>query len=170
MLVSLSASGECAERKLVAIRLPIGQQPEQYQPEVAPDGMDYRPLIPREQGISSMPDWSPDGTRLVFSGGRLAHRTIRVVNRDGTGLTPLTQQSRGDDTWPHWSPDGNLIVFSRTRPKTQRSSLYTMNTDGSDVRRLTGTNGDDIVDDWQPLSPVVRPLDGGSPARLPGRP
>src|SRR5438093_9191311 len=70
--------------------------------QVLPDGLE--------------PDWSPDGTRIVFERfvypdlGSANHE-IYVMNADGTGVTQLTFTTV-DDYSPAWSPDGKKIAFS----------------------------------------------------------
>ena len=58
---------------------------------------------------------------------------------------------RGSDENPKWSPDGRKIVFSSTREG--RRALYTMNADGSGVRRLTFLNGDCYGTSWSARLP-----------------
>jgi Tol biopolymer transport system component len=42
-------------------------------------------------------DWSPDGTRLVFSGGEvMINFDLFIVNRDGTGLYKIIEQRSGN--------------------------------------------------------------------------
>ena len=63
------------------------------------------------------PDWSPDGTAIVFE---MAGRIYRI-NVDGTNLTQL-----GDyGTEPSWSPDGTKILLTRD------GRIRTMNANGS---------------------------------------
>jgi Tol biopolymer transport system component len=60
------------------------------------------------------PDWSPDGTRVVF----LVHDSLKTIAPDGTGLTKLAalpaatlpgrQPGRSH---PGWSPDGSQIAM-----------------------------------------------------------
>jgi len=74
---------------------------------------------------SSIPQWSPDGTRLVFSSSRNidlsdtangvnATQNIWRVNVDGGGLVPVTinQAAGADSTFARFSPNGKTIVFS----------------------------------------------------------
>jgi hypothetical protein len=47
------------------------------------------------------PNWSPDGTRLVFGG----EEGLFLVNDDGTGLTRLTHDASRVDREPTWGPE-----------------------------------------------------------------
>ncbi len=50
------------------------------------------------------PDWSPDGTRVVFTGPRLTDsREIYTMNADGTNITRLLVRT-GQEYHPRWSP------------------------------------------------------------------
>ncbi len=57
------------------------------------------------------PDWSPDGTKLVWSSDRDGDFDLYVMNADGSGVTQLTTEGGGLS--PRWSPDGKLITYSR---------------------------------------------------------
>lgn len=89
-----------------------------------------------EQNMSNGPtedmeaSLSPDGEKIVFASDRDGTSRIYVVNVDGSGLVKLTNEAAGDLS-PRWSPDGEQIAFSRT------GSLYIMDSDGGNVRRLT---------------------------------
>jgi Tol biopolymer transport system component len=91
-------------------------------------------------GDDSMPDFTPDGRRIVFTSNRDRQAEIYVMNANGSGQKRLTRRP-GDDWAPDVSPDGALIAFTQL-PGT----IWTMNTDGSGLRKLT--SGVDA--DWRP--------------------
>jgi len=87
------------------------------------------------------PVFSPDGTKIAFSGGALPDGCtdcqtgppqIFTVRTGGTGMTRLTfdGSSTGGainhDTHPAWTPDGSFIVFRSTR--SQSPSLLSVTT------------------------------------------
>jgi Tol biopolymer transport system component len=95
---------------------------------------------------SEDPNWSPDGTRIVFDGARDetdGYGHIYVINADGTGKRQLTR-GRVDQWMPAWSPDGRKILYEQFvgsqfagSTKPARIDLYTINPDGSGRRKLT---------------------------------
>ena len=91
-------------------------------------------------GDDSMPDFTPDGRRIVFTSNRDQQGEIYVMNANGTGQKRLTRRA-GDDWSPRFSPDGGQIAFTQL-PGT----IWTMNADGTGLRKLTaGTDAD-----WRP--------------------
>jgi Tol biopolymer transport system component len=91
-------------------------------------------------GDDSMPDFSPDGRRIVFTSNRDRQGEIYVMNANGSGQKRLTRRG-GDDWLPRFSPDGTRIVFWQLPNR-----LWIMNADGTGLRRsTTGTDAD-----WRP--------------------
>lgn len=76
------------------------------------------------------PDWSPDGTKILFASDREGKFDIYVADPDGSNVTRLTGEQAGDLT-PKWSPDGKRIAFSRN------GAIMVMNSDGTDVKQVT---------------------------------
>lgn len=91
-------------------------------------------------GDSRYPQWSPDGSKIVFSSQKIApgyHLTqIWVMNSDGTNLKQLTTEG---GRYPAWSPDGNKIVYVRDSNKysSKHGQLWIMDADGSNKKQLT---------------------------------
>ena len=86
---------------------------------------------------------SPDGQQALFvqEVGTNGGKDIFKINIDGTGLTRLTfdEVFKND---PRFSPNGSKIVFYRNyefAPGNTSSEIYTMNSDGSNIQRLTGS-------------------------------
>ncbi|MBA2627865.1 MAG: PD40 domain-containing protein [Gemmatimonadales bacterium] len=63
------------------------------------------------------PAWSPDGSRLVFTGYDGGLSDLFVVDRDGRNLQRLTND-RYADLDPVWSPDGRTVAFATDRGPT----------------------------------------------------
>jgi TolB protein len=51
----------------------------------------------------ALPDWSPDGSQIVFQSGRDGNNEIYVMNADGSNQTRLTNEPAFDGS-PAWSP------------------------------------------------------------------
>ena len=49
-------------------------------------------------------DWSPNGSKIVFSSNRGGDYDLYIMNADSSGITQLTQGPSGD-VLPSWSPD-----------------------------------------------------------------
>ncbi len=100
------------------------------------------------------PDWSPDGTRLVFSTGRDDPENLQlyVMRADGSDQRPLLKDTRPYDNWsPAWSPDGTRIAFQTNRDvRVQGFDLYVVNADGTGERPLVVGPGNQYHVDWSP--------------------
>ena len=96
---------------------------------------------------NAYPDWSPDGSKLVFQSNRTGNSQIYVMNDAGSHVMRLSNNS-GNDAGPHFSPDGSKIVFDSDRDGN--SEIYVMNADGTGERRLTSNPADDGHPNWAP--------------------
>src|SRR5204862_6691544 len=62
---------------------------------------------------AELPRWSPDGTRIVFTGLRPGKaRKIYLISPAGGTAQELMQEER-TEAGPTWSPDGNSPSFGR---------------------------------------------------------
>ncbi len=83
-------------------------------------------------GDSRYPQWSPDGSKIVFGSMKASPPQIFVMNSDGSDLKQLTTTGAEYPTWPH---DSKYILYTDVRQQYGR--LFIMNADGSDKRQLT---------------------------------
>lgn len=106
----------------------------------------------------------PAGSHPAGASGQIAfysHRDgnieIYAMNADGSDQRRLTTNEFNDYS-PAWSPDGSQIVFISDRDDPEADSctqscyyqLYIINADGSDERKLVGTDFSTLHPDWHP--------------------
>ena len=84
------------------------------------------------------PDWSPDGSLIVFQTLRDGNFEIYTMNPDGSNQTNLTRHPGYDGT-PGFSPDGTKITWRSTR---MGNNIWVMNRNGSSPVRLTSGSFD----------------------------
>jgi Tol biopolymer transport system component len=132
-----------------------------------PDGTD---VVRLTDGVNdSWPSFSPDGTEIAFASSRDSTdrrctpgfpneagcaTDIYVMDADGSNVVRLTDDPAGE-YMPKWSPDGSSIAFVREdgpgSPTPTRSTIYIMNPDGSEARRISSASGgSDFWASWSP--------------------
>lgn len=87
------------------------------------------------------PVWSPDGKWIAFSkevalteAGQTDY-DLFIMSDDGQQTFGLTSGGSPDRA-PDWSPDGRTIAFTRGQMWPEAGDIYTVNVDGSDLRRV----------------------------------
>src|SRR5919106_6113224 len=151
-LVALIAAGVGAEAALAAaderiLFVSTRDSGEIY--SVAPEGSALVRLTQRDPS-GFVPAWSPDGSRIAFTGSADDQsRQLWLMSRTGGGPHRLTNLrvhglDGGPGFDPDWSPSGRRLVFS-----LGGHAIYTVRTNGTQLRRLTG-RGRVGHDDWDP--------------------
>ena len=91
--------------------------------------------------LAGDPDWSPDGSKLVFLGleKNLMEGGLYIMNDDGTGLFKIAGQWRNDHLFnPSWSPVSNKIICHgpAVGGKMGGEGLYLVDLDGDQTERI----------------------------------
>lgn len=104
-------------------------------------------------GANFIPSWSPDGSQIAFT--QITHienfnTRLGVVDVDTGEVRILTTEEVGGVT-PTWSPEGDYIAFTGHRTMRDRTASYELHAirpDGTDLRRLTRTTGEEHQPHW----------------------
>jgi Tol biopolymer transport system component len=94
--------------------------------------------------------WSPDSSKVVFERDFDRSAAIFVVNADGTNHRRLSP-GQHFDLGPAYSPTGKLIAFGSDRGTDLFPDLWIMRANGTDLRRLGGSQFPESFPDWQAL-------------------
>lgn len=89
--------------------------------------------------------WSPDGSQAAF----VAAHDIWVVSREDARPLNLAR-GNGEFHDLAWSPDGSQIAFIHGADAQANYNIHVVNSDGSGMRRLTYTRGQDFGPQWSP--------------------
>lgn len=138
-----------------------------------PDGTERRQLT-NNSVLDNDPDWSPDGSHIVYisavdsvPGAPARRRDVFVMNSDGSGSHRLFQAVDGPGaTHPRWSPDGTRISFDAFDPALFGFQPFVMNADGSNVKLIRSMGGENFGLEWSPDGTRFLFLTNRAPRRL----
>jgi Tol biopolymer transport system component len=132
---------------------PNGPQPPERIQLIGTNGGNHRTITPRNLRAID-PDWSPDGTRFVYTEARLrpgrVQNRLAIMNVDGTGRRPLTRYGGPNEVNGKWMPDGQTIVFEQLRDGGGRSDIASIPASGGPIRKILGSRA------WE-TNPVPSP-------------
>jgi len=99
------------------------------------DSTEYTPMGYFDSGIYYLnPEWSPDGSKLMFTVHEGTSSDVYVINADGTGSINLTQGNY-DYSSGAWLPNSDKVIF--TSEIDGNYATYIINSDGTGLTRLT---------------------------------
>ena len=98
---------------------------------------------------NSFPNWSHDGTRIVFQSRDKSEGPFQIYVMSVYGdAEPVQLTSKGDNESPEWSPNDRLIAFTTSRDGN--AEIYIMNANGAGQINLTNNPANDSSPAWQP--------------------
>ncbi|MGH7204375.1 MAG: FIMAH domain-containing protein [Candidatus Levyibacteriota bacterium] len=120
------------------------------------DGTNIQNLTASQPCSNSIaPQWSPDGTKVVFMQSPFLNGSagVYVINADGSNVTQLIAGGE----YPVWSPDGTKIAYTAG---AGRAPLHVINIDGSNDQNL-GVFVNNFQPAWSPNGTEIAYIDNG---------
>jgi Tol biopolymer transport system component len=126
-------------------------------------------IIELEPRRFQRPRWSPDGSRILYSGsapgeGDDADPNVYVYDVE-LETAPRRLTDEGDNREPVWSPDGDRFVFSSDREGTEGLDLFVRRVDSDEAPTLVlSLPGSQSVTDWPADDLLV--VESGGPSGI----
>ena len=122
------------------------------------DGSNQQNLS-NQLGYDGLPDWSPDGSQIVFvsdrNGGENFDTNIFMMDADGGNVQQITHNFTFAMS-PRWSPDGKWIAFETNDFEIDRQ-VYAVDTDGGNLWRVSSPKANTAMTlgGWSPDSTQI---------------
>jgi Tol biopolymer transport system component len=124
------------------------------------DGTNQTNLTNTPDTNEGQPAWSPDGTKIAFTGpgelnedGSGGLGDIYVMDADGTNRTNLTDTPDFLDYRPSWAPSGAQLTFVREVPGqiiSEQQDIFVIDANGENANNLTQTDANEDDPAWSP--------------------
>lgn len=122
------------------------------------DGTGRRDIADAPDVDMYSPNWSPDGSRIVYLAQYPWDKAVQVytLKADGTDRKQLTDIDGSKDD-PSWSPDGTRIAFVTDHNATRsfESEIYVVGADGEHLTPITSNGQFNIHPIWSPDSSMI---------------
>src|SRR5688500_3853395 len=105
-------------------------------------------------GTANAPEWSPDGTRLIYVAGVKGRNEVWSTVLDGSAPPSRLVEIDGEVISAVPTPDGRSLIVSRWAKGDSRIELLRVALDGSRTDTLVSPMGANVV---RPISPRVSP-------------
>src|SRR5215211_911219 len=124
------------------------------------DGTNQTNLTNTPDTNEGQPAWSPDGTKIAFTGpgdlnedGSGGLGDVYVMDADGTNRTNLTDTPDFLEYRPSWAPSGAQLTFVREVPGeiiSEQQDIFVMDANGENANNLTQTDANEDDPAWAP--------------------
>src|SRR5215211_9310760 len=114
------------------------------------DGTNQTNLTNTPDTNEGQPAWSPDGTKIAFTGpgdlnedGSGGLGDVYVMDADGTNRTNLTDTPDFLEYRPSWAPSGAQLTFVREVPGEiifEQQDIFVIDANGENANNLTQTD------------------------------
>jgi len=104
------------------------------------------------------PDWSPDGTLIVFAAVQGNRCSIHLMHPDGTSLSDLTGDHKGCERYPAFTANGQRLLFTVQRCQHCPVVIATMNLQGGDRRRILSSRRVPASGPVDLVGPAISPV------------